>query len=674
MPKKISRVPTNTTEQPNSMSQAIASAQESIPDMGINHASAYYNYTDYSNILPGISSRPGMTRGNYNSYRPNDAVPTRYTDIIAKCEQVYWNVGIIHNIINLMAEFASQGIRVVHPNKKIEKFCQNWFNNADGVNGPERSERFLNYLYRTGNPVVRRLEAKVGIKVKRDIQSGYAAETEVTQTKVKNGVIPWQYVFYNPQQIRVLEGELGCFIGRCKYGLKLSEKTKTAIKSAQDNGSPEAKKALSKLPKEVLDAVQHKDGVVPLPEDKIRVFHYKKDDWQQWANPMIYPILNDITTLMKLKLCDLTALDGAISNIRIFKLGDLQHNIAPTPAMFSKLNSILESNVGGGTMDLVWTPDIELIETQSKLHQFLGKEKYEPTLDSIYQGLGIPQTLSGQSGGGGTTNNYISLKTLINRLDYGRTQLIAFWQHEFMILQRAMGFKVPPTLEFDYQVLEDESTANKLLMDMVDRNIISDETLRHKIKLDNEMELVRIQRENKEKDSEKLPPKAGLFNNPQALEMAKINAENKNNSPNSNQNGRPKGEKDTVKRKEKKFAPKTKASLKIWATDAYHKIGEILLPGVLNQFSKSNLRQLTSKEQKIFEDIKIGVLTNISPLSLISEELVVSTMRQGVSYPNYEDQIQEVAASLNRALTIDEIRELQISTYIDTLKDTYGDY
>jgi hypothetical protein len=64
--------------------------------------------------------------------------------------------------------------------------------------------------------------------------------------------------------------------------------------------------------------------------------------------------MDDISVVEKLKLADLAALDGAISNIRIFKLGSLEHKIAPTKAAAAKLSEILQGNVGGGTMDLVW--------------------------------------------------------------------------------------------------------------------------------------------------------------------------------------------------------------------------------------------------------------------------------------------------------------------------------
>ena len=102
-------------------------------------------------------------------------------------------------------------------------------------------------------------------------------------------------------------------------------------------------------------------------------------------------------------------------------MGSLEHKIAPTKAAAAKLAQILGNNVGGGTMDLVWGPDIELLESKTNVHNFLGEGKYTPHLNSVYAGLGIPPTLTGTFGAAGTTNNFISLKTLTQ--DYSMVEI-----------------------------------------------------------------------------------------------------------------------------------------------------------------------------------------------------------------------------------------------------------
>jgi hypothetical protein len=71
-----------------------------------------------------------------------------------------------------------------------------------------------------------------------------------------------------------------------------------------------------------------KKKVIALDPNLVSSYYYKKDDWKDWANPMLYSILDNLVTLEKMRLADLAALDGAISNIRLWKLGNAKLGIA----------------------------------------------------------------------------------------------------------------------------------------------------------------------------------------------------------------------------------------------------------------------------------------------------------------------------------------------------------
>ena len=244
------------------------------------------------------------------------------------------------------------------------------------------------------------------------------------------------------------------FAGEPEYALRVS----STLRNMYKKNAPNYQSVISKMPVDLASQMGKGLELIPLDKEKLRVFHYKKDDWNIWASPMIYAILDDIIMLEKMKLADIAALDGAISNIRLWKLGDLDNKILPTKSAINKLRNILASNVGGGTMDLVWGPELDFKESNTQVFKFLGSEKYDPVLNSIYAGLGVPPTLTGLAdNGGGFTNNFISLKTLVERLEYGRTLLVDFWQEEIERVQKAMGFRFPAIVHFDLMVLSDEA-------------------------------------------------------------------------------------------------------------------------------------------------------------------------------------------------------------------------
>jgi len=657
---------------------------------------------DFSNLDGQTSGRPGLTRSDYDYFRPEESVPTQIKQIFYKADSVYNRVGLVKNVIDLMGDFACQGIRLVHPNKRIEKFYRKWF---EKIHGEERSERFLNNIYRIGNVIINRQTAKISLKVADSLYRTIASPDIIVKDEidtVEKREIPWKYTFIDPNCVDVVAGALSSFVGDKVYAITLPASLRKTINSPKNDAE---RSIIDQLPPSIIDAAKSKKPYLLDPK-KTLVFHYKKDDWKTWAYPMIYSIMDDIHIIEKLKLADLAALDGAISNIRIFKLGSLEHKIAPTPAAANKLSSILQNNVGGGTMDLVWGPDIELIESKTGVHQFLGEAKYTPHLNSIYAGLGIPPTLTGTFGAAGTTNNFISLKTLTQRLQYGRKILTSFWKEEILLVQKAMGFKYPAKIEFDRMDLSNEEAEKALLIQLADRNIISDELLQRIFGFDPETEKTRLNRENRDRKVNRMVKKAGPFFDANfentvkkmalqlglatpsqiGLELDKkkkgeMNAvevklqlpsipslpgtkvspiNNSESLPGQPQQGRPRNSKDSSKRKTKEFTPQTGASLSLWAIGAQEKINNILNPILLDFYSKKNMRSLSDSEYSEAEQTKTKILFSIDPYSNISEDILVANMNNinvdNSLFDNYQNFVKQIRITLNRELTAEEIK------------------
>ena len=471
----------------------------------------------YIDVETNRSVRPGFNRSDYDSFRPGEAVPTKQKRIMGMCMNAYDTVGIIRNVVDLMSDFASQGLVLVHPNKTIEKFYRKWFNQ---VNGVDRSERFLNYLYRTGNVVVKRRTAKLDKNKEAELRRAAGADILIEKIKVKKREVPWVYDFLNPVAIDVVDhGMLA--VGKPQFYLNISKHTyQSLLRTSTSN-----KNVFKTLPKDLQKRINAGDRKIPLDPDNTFFYHYKKDDWLLWANPMIYAILDDLSMLEKMKLADLAALDGAISSVRLWTMGDFDQKIVPTKAGLNKVRDILASNVGGGTMDLVWGPELKFTESQSQVYKFLGAEKYQPVLTSIYAGLGIPPTLTGAAGSsGGYTNNFVSLKTLVERLEYGREVLSRFWRQEIEYVRKAMGFRFPAEIHFDSIILSDEAAQKNLLIQLADRDIISQETLLERFREIPGIEKVRVRREGRDRNNDSSTPrKAGPYHNPQHKEdMVKI--------------------------------------------------------------------------------------------------------------------------------------------------------
>ena len=686
--------------------QALSDTSDNIDSYDGIQKAIGYNRRSFLDIEPNRSVRTGFNREDYNRFRSSESVPKRQKEAIRMCMQAYDKVGIIRNVIDLMADFAGQGITIVHPNKRIEKFFRAWFKKVGGI---ERSERFLNTLYRCGNVVVKRRTAKINKRAEKDLRSSAAPDMEILVNNVNKREIPWKFDFLNPLSVEVIGDELATFVGKPQYALKVSKLVRGLAKKGLNSDSPYHRNLNAILPPDIIQSIKNGENIIPLDNEKVSVYYYKKDDWLVWANPMIYAILDDIIMLEKMKLADISALDGAISNIRLWSLGDLDNKILPTKAAINKLRNILASNVGGGTMDLVWGPELKFTESSTQVFRFLGKEKYEPVLTNIYAGLGVPPTLTGMANGsGGFTNNFISLKTLVERLEYGRQVLVDWWNQELEIVQKAMGFRLPARIHFDQMVLSDEASEKNLLIQLADRNIISAETVVERFGEIPEIEKIRIRREERDRKSESMPQKAGPYHNPQhkndlekiALQKGEIEAEDVGVIPSSDtgghpftspedrrdksvieqqkeekedkriekevkkqeqklekqkdydptgrpEDGRPKNSKDQNPRKQREAKPKSFNSsdflnITLWASEAQAEISNIINPAILSHHDKKSLRSLTKSEATNLENLKLSILCHLNPFDEVTPDALNQLLKQPLKLDS------TIASSLNK--------------------------
>lgn len=687
---------TNDTDKGRAFAEASEAYTENAPVQ--QEKAIAYTYRSYLDIEPNRSVRTSITRNDYYRFRPEEAVPTRQKRIIKMCMDAYDRVGIVRNVIDLMGDFGAQGIDIVHPNKSIERFYKKWFEQVRGV---ERSERFLNYLYRAGNVIVKRRTAKINANKEAELRRTSAADMDIQSLKYAKREIPWAYDFLNPLAVDVLNFYNGMFIGDPIFIMNLSRTTYDSFTASNVT----ARNTFSKLPPDLQKMVKEGKRQIPLDKEKLEVYYYKKDDWLVWANPMIYAILDDLIMLEKMKLADLAALDGAISQIRLWRVGSLDHKIIPRRDVINKVRDILASNTGGGTMDLVWGPELDFKESQSQVYKFLGSEKYQPVLTSIYAGLGIPPTLTGASTSGGYSNNYVSLKTLIERLEYGRQLLTQFWQKEIEIVQKAMGFRFPAQIRFDSIILSDESAAKQLLINLADRAIISNETILERFGEMPEIEKTRIRREEQARRNDSVTPqKASPYHNPNLRnDVAKIlvTKDGVDNSfyeelelpkqdiplptpvagkgipsapkvPEGNpQGGRPNNAKDIVKRKQKRVLPKSGESTAVlWAFNAQKTIAETVTPMILDYYNKKNVRSLTKAEFDQLEYLKLCLLTGLEPFMELTPEIIKELIEANhkptaAFISKVDDEITNFVYINNRKPTVDEMKYIYATVYTE---------
>ena len=288
------------------------------------------------------------------------------------------------------------------------------------------------------------------------------------------------------------------------------------------------------------------------------------------------------------------------------------------------------------------------------------------------------------SNGGGFTNNFISLKTLLERLQYGRDQLVRFWEKELEIVRKSMGFRYKAHIQFDQMTLSDEAAEKNLLIQLADRDIISQETLLERFKEIPQIENIRIKRELSKRDSAG-PPKASPYHNPNhdqdmekmdkqgqinlKQEKEKQKSVKRNTNTDIKDNGRPPNSLDDGPRKKRVEKPKSQPGLAetlVWAEQSWAKISETVNSAFLNSNNKKNLRQLTKSQVKDLEAIKLDVFTNFDVHENVNPKTIFTKLKSGVTTDKeLRNTMEENNVNLDN-MNIDDYRTYIIGLFVDS--------
>ena len=638
--------------------------------------------------------RPEYTRTNYDTARPSERVPTDFIEAMTFCNESYYGVSVVRNIIDLMSDFCIKGIDWNHKNRSVQSFYRSWFAQ---VNGKDVSERFSNYLFRLGNVCITVEKSKIPTNIADNWSKTLGSEFK--DVKTQNLQLPSSYSFLDVTAL-IEELNSSTSIGSRTFKMNgggglVSNFSNYSTTYRIQSGSSFTSRIYQSLPTHLKNKAVESNGNLILKEgEDIFIYHYRKDDWDTWARPVILSIAEPLIMLKKMHLADASALDGVISNVRLWRLGyidqtNVLNSIIPSPEMLTAVSDMIKKNVAGGVLDIVWGPDLDFKESSSTAHHFLFADKYGQVMSEIYDGLGVNPSLAGGQGGkdGGMTNNAISMKVLVERLSYIRNKLIDFWSKESRKIQKAMGFSSPAVLSFDDAIFSDEISYKKLLVELYDRDVISLEGLREEFNVIDPVEGSRILRETKRRKKGTITPKASQFHDPMVKEKLTSDLIKNGNMDGEELNldvkkedvfskdkgGRPIGAKDGMKRDTKTVSPKKAfgaaefLEIKTWARESFDKIATMISDSYLSSIGKKNRRQLTETEADDFEDIVLSVLCSINPFTEITHDIIKSNAEL-IRNITLEKQIRdsllsELSHKMNRTPTAEDKRIAASASY-----------
>ena len=382
-----------------------------------------------------------------------DGVSVREAVLLA--QKAYFNVAICRRTIDLMAEMSNTDIFLKGGTKKSRDFFYAWMEKAKIRNV---AEQFFREYYRSGNVPIYRVDGEFPQEYFLKLTQVYAAEQPTNN-------IPIRYIMLNPYDI-VSKSATSFSLGTYEKILSRFELTRL-----KDRQTEEDKAFYESLPKEARDKIDNNqwqsDGIrIKLDPTKLILAFQKKQDYEPFAVPFLYPVLDDINAKIELKKMDV-ALTRTVENVILLvrngakpdEGGINQQNIAALQNLFS-------NPATGRTLVADWTTEAEFIIPD--LNKVLGPDKYKVLNDDIREGL--QNILLGEEKYG---NTQTKVKIFLEGLKEARNTFIdEFLQAEIKRVAKNLGFRDYPEVKMKEVSASDNTQFQRVVTRLMELGII----------------------------------------------------------------------------------------------------------------------------------------------------------------------------------------------------------
>jgi hypothetical protein len=441
---------------------------------------SYYTEAAYSRNVGQIdASDSTRTRRNYVAtnkkgakYKNIEECPLSYSNeksyisprsSILLCQKAYANIAIFRNAIDVMSEFSNSDIYLEGGSEKSKAFIQKWM---DKIEIWKFKDQYFREYYRSGNVFIYKLNAKFTTEDLVKLNKVYASD----DFSIASKNIPIKYIFLNPYDF-VADRVLSFNAQDGVYKKLLSEYDIQKLRNPQTDYDQEVFDSLPQDAKEAITGNRfNQEGVlVPLDASKLLFSFYKKQDYEPFATPFGFPVLDDINWKMELKKVD-QAITRTIENvILLVTMGNTPDKGGINPNNLKAMQDLFQNESIGRALIADYTTKAEFIIPD--LNKVLGADKYEIVNEDIKEGL--QNIIVGKEN---YSSTQVKAQIFLERLKEARnTFLNDILQPQIKEVCKAMGFKNYPRAKFVEIDIKDEVQMHRVTSRLIEMGIITPE-------------------------------------------------------------------------------------------------------------------------------------------------------------------------------------------------------
>jgi hypothetical protein len=382
-------------------------------------------------------------------------------DAVILCQKAYWNSAIFRNTIDLMTEFSCSDIYFTGGSKKTREFFGALFRK---INLYSFQDRFFREYYRSGNVFVHRMDGKLQSSDLTKITQAFGV-SEASAIK-----LPSRYVILNPADIQI-GGQLSFVKGHYYKVL-----TDYELERLRHPKTDEDREIVNNLPKNIRDTLK-KDvklggGAINLPldpEHTVGVF-YKKQDYEPFAVPMGFPVLEDINFKIEMRKMDMAVTRTMQQAILLITMGAKPEEGGVNQRNLEAMQKLFDNESIGRVLIADYTTKAEFVIPN--IASILDPKKYAQ-VDSDIQ-IGLNNILI--SGDEKFANANVKMKVFVERLKQAREAFL----NELLIpevkrISKELGFRTFPVPHFEDIDLRDTDVANRVYSRLIELGILTAE-------------------------------------------------------------------------------------------------------------------------------------------------------------------------------------------------------
>lgn len=400
----------------------------------------------------------GLIPFKYSSNYENKST-LNVRDAVVLCQKTYYNFSVFRNTIDIMTEFSVNNIFLRKGSKKTRAFFEALFNRIDLLS---LQDKFFREYYRSGNVFLYRFDANLQAS---DIQK--MSRTFGFSSKAASTTVPAKYVILNPADIQ-LTGTLSFIEGN--YSKLVSDYELVRLRNPQ---TEEEKNLVDSLPEEVkkqLKGKASKQILIPLDPYRVQAIFYKKQDYEPFAVPMGYPVLDDINSKAEMKKIDMAIARTMQQAILVVTMGAPPDQGGINQKNLDAMQRLFTNQSVGRVLIADYTTKAEFVIPN--IGALLDPKKYD-ILDRDIR-VGLNNILVGENEK--FANQSIKVKIFIERLKQAREIFLnEFLYPEIKRICKELGFKNYPIPYFDDIDLRDNLQYARIYTRLLELGLLTPE-------------------------------------------------------------------------------------------------------------------------------------------------------------------------------------------------------